>query len=38
MLDTEYMHLALEQAHTALVQGEVPIGALLVKDKQVIES
>jgi tRNA(adenine34) deaminase len=36
MLDTEYMHLALEQAHTALVQGEVPIGALLVKDKQVI--
>ena len=34
--DIEYMRLALEQARKASAQGEVPIGALLVRDDQVL--
>ncbi|MSR23490.1 MAG: nucleoside deaminase [Nitrospiraceae bacterium] len=34
--DREYMRLALEQARTASVQGEVPIGAVLVRDGRVL--
>ncbi|AWW99182.1 nucleoside deaminase [Oenococcus oeni] len=32
----EFMQLALKQAQTAFDEGEVPIGAVLVKDNQVI--
>jgi len=34
--DKEYMQLALEQARKASAQGEVPIGAVLVRDNQVL--
>ena len=34
--DLEYMHLALEQARLAPARGEVPIGAVLVLDGQVL--
>ena len=34
--DTGYMRLALEQARKASAQGEVPIGAVLVRDGQVL--
>jgi len=34
--DLEYMKLALEQARKASALGEVPIGALLVRDDQVL--
>ncbi len=34
--DLEYMNLALEQARKAATQGEVPIGAVLVRDGQVL--
>ena len=34
--DLEYMRLALEQARKAAAQGEVPIGAVLVRDDQVV--
>ena len=34
--DTEYMRLALEEARTAARQGEVPVGAILVRDGRVI--
>ena len=34
--DLEYMNLALEQARKAGAQGEVPIGAVLVRDDQVL--
>lgn len=34
--DREYMRLALEQARKASAQGEVPIGAVLVRDGQVL--
>ncbi len=34
--DKEYMWLALEQARKASAQGEVPIGAVLVRDNQVL--
>ena len=34
--DLVFMRLALEQAQKAAVQGEVPIGALLVRDNQVL--
>lgn len=36
MLDTVYMQQALSQAHNAWALGEVPVGALIVKDGQVI--
>lgn len=35
-LDKHYMQMAIELAHQAEQQGEVPIGAVLVKDQQVI--
>lgn len=34
--DLEFMHLALEQARLAPARGEVPIGAVLVLDGQVL--
>jgi tRNA(adenine34) deaminase len=34
--DHDYMHLALDQAQAAQAAGEVPIGAILVKDGEVI--
>src|SRR5215469_528049 len=36
MTDLDYMRLALEEARLAAEAGEVPIGALLVKDDQVV--
>ncbi len=35
-LDEKFMSLALEQAQRALSQGEVPVGAVLVRDGQVL--
>lgn len=35
-LDQQYMRMAIEQAQLAAVSGEVPVGAVLVKDGQVI--
>ncbi|QWD60642.1 tRNA adenosine(34) deaminase TadA [Polynucleobacter sp. MWH-UH35A] len=35
-IDQQYMRLAIEQAHLAAQSGEVPVGAVLVKDGQVI--
>ena len=35
-LDRQYMHLAIEQAQLAAETGEVPVGAVLVRDGQVI--
>ena len=32
----DYMHLALEEAHIAAAEGEIPVGAVLVKDSEVI--
>jgi len=34
--DTYFMNKALEEAQTAYVKGEVPIGAVIVADKQII--
>ncbi|MDA3037934.1 MAG: tRNA adenosine(34) deaminase TadA [Actinomycetota bacterium] len=36
--ETEYMSLALREARTALEHGDVPVGALVVKDGVVIAS
>lgn len=35
-LDRQYMRMAIEQAQLAAQAGEVPVGAILVKDGQVI--
>jgi tRNA(adenine34) deaminase len=35
-LDQQYMHMAIEQAQLAAQSGEVPVGAVLVRDGQVI--
>jgi tRNA(adenine34) deaminase len=35
-LDHQFMHQAIEQAQLAAVAGEVPVGAVLVRDGQVI--
>ena len=32
----DYMHLALEEARIAAAEGEIPVGAVLVKDSEVI--
>ena len=32
----DYMHLALEEAHIAAAEGEIPVGAVLVKNGEVI--
>jgi tRNA(adenine34) deaminase len=34
--DSEYMHLALDQAQAAALRGEVPVGALVVLDDRII--
>lgn len=36
MTDAEYMQLAIEQAHEAEAAGEVPIGAVIVRDGEVV--
>ena len=36
MNDREYMMAALEQAHAASAEGEVPVGAVLVKDGKIL--
>lgn len=36
MTDEDYMKLALELAHEAALLGEVPVGALVVKDGEII--
>lgn len=36
MTDSEYMHLALDQAQAAALRGEVPVGALVVLDDRII--
>jgi tRNA(adenine34) deaminase len=36
--DIDYMRLALEQAHSARAQGEVPVGAVLVHKDRVVAS
>ena len=36
MTDQEYMHIAIEQARSAALRGEVPIGALVVLDDKII--
>ena len=38
MTDEEFMRLAVEQAHAAQAAGEVPVGAVLVRDGAVIAS
>ena len=35
-LDRQYMQQAIEQAQLAALAGEVPVGAILVRDGQVI--
>jgi len=35
-LDRQFMQQAIEQAHLAAIAGEVPVGAVLVRDGQVI--
>ncbi len=34
--DSHWMELALEQAHIAVAEGEVPVGALVIKDGQIV--
>ena len=34
--DTEYMHIALDLARQAALNGEVPVGAIIVKDGEII--
>lgn len=36
MNDSEYMHLALDQARAAALRGEVPVGALLVLEDRIL--
>ncbi|MBZ5642242.1 MAG: tRNA adenosine(34) deaminase TadA [Acidobacteriia bacterium] len=36
MTDSEYMHLALDQARAAALRGEVPVGALVVLEDRII--
>ena len=36
--DFEYMQLAIEQAQSAALRGEVPIGAVIVMDAQILAS
>src|SRR6195256_3093000 len=36
MTDQQYMHLAIEQARTAALRGEVPIGALVVVGDRIV--
>ena len=36
MTDSEYMHLAIEQARAAAVRGEVPVGAIVVLEERIV--
>ncbi len=36
MTDSEYMHLAIEQARAAAARGEVPVGAIVVIEERVV--
>lgn len=36
MTDLEYMHLAIAQAQAAALRGEVPIGALVVRENRIL--
>lgn len=36
MTDNDYMRIALELAHQAAVEGEVPVGAVIVKNGEII--
>jgi tRNA(adenine34) deaminase len=36
MTDEQYMHMAIEQARTAALRGEVPIGALVVVGDRIV--
>ncbi len=36
MTDSEYMHLAIEQAQAAALRGEVPVGAVVVLEDRVV--
>lgn len=36
MTDSEYMHLAIEQARAAGVRGEVPVGAVVVLEERIV--
>ena len=36
--DNYYMHIAFAEAHNALARGDIPVGAVLVKDNAVISS
>jgi len=36
MTDTEYMQIALEEAAAAAEQGEIPVGAVLVRDDRIV--
>ncbi len=36
MTDVQYMHLAMNQAQSAALRGEVPVGALVVWDDRII--
>lgn len=38
MTDEDFMRLALQQAHLAAEQGEVPVGAVVVRNGQVVAS
>lgn len=38
MTDSEYMQLAIEQAQSAALRGEVPIGAVIVMEGQILAS
>jgi tRNA(adenine34) deaminase len=34
--DSQYMHLAIEQAQAAAVRGEVPVGAIVVLEERIV--
>ena len=38
MTDEEYMHIAIAEAKKCLASGDVPVGAIIVKDSQIIAS
>jgi tRNA(adenine34) deaminase len=36
--DSEYMHLAIEQARAAAIRGEVPVGAIVVLEERIVSA
>ncbi|HVA96003.1 MAG TPA: tRNA adenosine(34) deaminase TadA [Candidatus Dormibacteraeota bacterium] len=38
MTDSEYMHLAIDQARAAALRGEVPVGALIVLEDRILSA